>query len=144
LGTSALLVNDLDTKVEGDGVSVCPGPNMAYYNRELTLKEMADHIYGRANVIEREDRPNVFIKELSLYFNYLKNQVQEKKQPISNQNNNQLEKFGKNLQSGIDYYKNLFSDLTEYFANTKAEILNELNEKSLLISALLEDLQTER
>ncbi len=144
LGTSALLVNGLDTKVEGDGVSVCPGPNMAYYNKELSLKEMVDHIYGRSNVIERQDRPNIFIKELSLYFNYLKNQVQEKKQPISNQNNNQLEKFGKNLQSGIDYYKNLFSDLTEYFANTKAEILNELNEKSLLISALLEDLQTER
>ncbi|MCK5839388.1 MAG: hypothetical protein KAG99_06035, partial [Bacteroidales bacterium] len=32
LGTSALLVKNLDRKVEGDGVSICPGPNMAYFS----------------------------------------------------------------------------------------------------------------
>ncbi len=33
LGTSALLVNGLSTKVEGTGVSICPGPNMAYFSK---------------------------------------------------------------------------------------------------------------
>jgi len=41
LGTSALIVNDIDTKTEGTGVSICPGPNMAYYSKLTSLKEMS-------------------------------------------------------------------------------------------------------
>ncbi|HCO85509.1 MAG TPA: hypothetical protein DIT95_18545, partial [Arenibacter sp.] len=67
LGTSALLAYGLDTKTEGTGVSICPGPNMAYYSKIMTLKEMVDHIYGRGNVITRTDRPHMFIKELGIY-----------------------------------------------------------------------------
>src|SRR5690606_7913685 len=55
LGTSALLAYDLDTKTEGPGVSICPGPNMAYYSKIVSLQEMTDHIYGRANIISRTD-----------------------------------------------------------------------------------------
>lgn len=64
LGTSALLINKMDTKVEGLGVSVCPGPNMAYFSRKMSMEEMVGHIYGRNNVISRTDRPHMFIKEL--------------------------------------------------------------------------------
>ena len=39
LGTSALLVNNLDTSVEGNGVSVCPGPNLAYFSKKMTLRK---------------------------------------------------------------------------------------------------------
>jgi hypothetical protein len=45
LGTPALLANNLDTKVEGLGVSVCPGPNLAYFSKSVSLKEMVDHIW---------------------------------------------------------------------------------------------------
>src|SRR5690554_2663538 len=31
LGTSALLTHNMDTRKEGPGVSICPGPNMAYF-----------------------------------------------------------------------------------------------------------------
>jgi hypothetical protein len=51
LGTSALLAKNLDRKVEGDGVSICPGPNMAYFSKIMSLKEITDHIYGRSNTI---------------------------------------------------------------------------------------------
>src|SRR5690606_11315635 len=57
LGTSALLAYNLDTKVEGEGVSICPGPNMAYYSKIMSLKNITDHIYGRDNMITRTDRP---------------------------------------------------------------------------------------
>jgi len=67
LGTSALIVNDVEHKVEGDAVLVCPGPNMAYFSKKMSLNEMTDHIYGRDNVISRTDRPNMFVKELGLY-----------------------------------------------------------------------------
>ena len=67
LGTSALLKNNLETKVEGKGVSICPGPNLAYFSRIMSLKEITDHIYGRLNFVTRSDRPNMFIKELKIY-----------------------------------------------------------------------------
>ncbi len=77
LGTSALLVNDIETKTEGDGVSICPGPNMAYFSEELTLSEMTDHIYGRMEKddIVREDRPHVFVKELDIYLKYFADKI---------------------------------------------------------------------
>ncbi|MHB1277520.1 MAG: hypothetical protein ACYC1Q_03915, partial [Bacteroidia bacterium] len=53
LGTAALLVNDLSTKREGKGVSICPGPNLAYFSRIMSLREVTGHIYGRINVITR-------------------------------------------------------------------------------------------
>ncbi len=85
LGTSARLVNNLDTKVEGEGVSVCPGPNMAYFSKKMKLKEMIDHIYGRTNVITRSDRPNVFVKELQIYIDYIKSKIAEAKQSFASE-----------------------------------------------------------
>src|SRR5690606_450705 len=67
LTVSALIVNKLDHKKEGSGVSVCPGPNMAYFSQIVSLKKMVDHIYGRMNLIVRNDRPHMFVKELSMY-----------------------------------------------------------------------------
>jgi hypothetical protein len=128
LGTSALLVNNLETKVEGDGVSVCPGPNIAYFSKIMSLKEITDHIYGRANVITRTDRPNFFIKELNIYIEYLKNKIEETKVSVTNKQEKYLLTFVKNLQEGIDYYNKLFSDLKNIFEDTKSGILSDLEE----------------
>ena len=127
LGTSALIVNGLDTRVEGDGVSVCPGPNMAYFSKTVTLKEMTDHIYGRSNVISRTDRPNMFIKELSCYIDFLKVKIEGTKAPSTNEQEEYLLAFEKSLNEGIDYYYGLFADLKGRFERTKADILNALD-----------------
>src|SRR4030065_1421679 len=47
LGNSTMLKNNLEIKGNSKGVSVCPGPNMAYFDKVLSLREMVDHIYGR-------------------------------------------------------------------------------------------------
>src|SRR5690606_7715743 len=39
-------------------VTICPGPNIAYFSKVVSLKEMADHIYGRTSIIDR-DRKSV-------------------------------------------------------------------------------------
>lgn len=126
LGTSALLVNNLDTKTEGTGVSVCPGPNMAYFSKKMSLKEMVDHIYGRVNVITRKDRPNMFIKELNLYIDYLKNKIEETKASITEKEKKGLFSFVENLKEGIHYYDTLFSEVKDRFEDTKNNILSEL------------------
>ena len=74
LANSALLKNNIETKPWGKAVSICPGPNLAYFHKIMTLKEITDHIYGRINVIARTDRPNMFIKELMIYLDFLKKQ----------------------------------------------------------------------
>ena len=52
---------------------------MAYYSKVMSLKNISDHIYGRDNVISRSDRPNLFIKELQIYIDFLKNKLGETK-----------------------------------------------------------------
>lgn len=126
LGTSALLVNDLNTNDEGVGVSVCPGPNMAYFSRIMSLKEMIGHIYGRTNVITRTDRPNMFMKELSLYLDFLKNKIEETKISMTQKQEQYLSTFEKNLQDGINYYSEMFENLKDKFEDTKSEILADL------------------
>jgi hypothetical protein len=127
LGTSALLVNNLDTKVEGDGVSVCPGPNMAYFSKIMSLKEITDHIYGRLNMITRTDRPNMFIKELKLYIDYLKNKIEETRVSMTNKQEKYLLIFVKNLKEGVNYYYRLFTDLKDVFEDAKPNILSDLD-----------------
>ena len=147
LGTSALLVNELDTKVEGDGVSICPGPNMAYFSKITNLKEMADHIYGRSNIITRTDRPNMFVKELKIYIDFLKNKIEELKssvpKAIGKKQEQYLFTFEKNLKEGINYYYSLFNSLKDKFEDTKSDILDDLeaSKKSLqLLNAEIENI----
>lgn len=127
LGTAALLKNKLDYRKEGPGVAVCPGPNMAYYSRKVTLKEMVSHIYGKSNIIERTDRPHMFIKELSLYVDYLRNKVGEMARPLTEKNEKYIDTFHQNLNEGIEYYRDLFNKKAEEFQHRKANLLQSLD-----------------
>lgn len=127
LGTSALLVNNIDTKVEGQGVSICPGPNMAYFSKMMSLREITDHIYGRTNVISRSDRPNMFVKELTIYIDFLKNKVEEARGKFNKKQENYLNTFVKNLNEGIGYYESLFKVSKEALKDSNAFILGNLS-----------------
>ena len=107
LGTAALLVNNLEHRIEGNTVSVCPGPNLAYFSKKATLKEMVDHIYGRINLITNENRPHVFVKELLIYVKFLKGQILESETPIGDKQITYFSQFKDNLIQGIDYYLSL-------------------------------------
>jgi len=113
LGTSALINNNISTKVEGDGVSICPGPNMAYFSKVVSLKKMVDHIYGRSTNLTRENRPNLFIKELGMYIQYLKDKMESSTTLIDKRQKKYLFNFADNLKNGIAYYSELFSNLAK-------------------------------
>lgn len=87
---------------------------------------MTDHIYGRDNMVTRTDRPNMFVKELNVYIDYLQNKLDEAKIAMDKKQEKYLVKFTKNLTEGVTYYKNLFSGLKNTFEGTKATVLNEL------------------
>jgi hypothetical protein len=126
LGTSALLVNHLDTRIEKPGVSICPGPNMAYFSEVMTLTEMVDHIYGKINVIKRKDRPHMFIKELMIYIEYLKNRLDETARPWSEKQEEYFTTFSENLDKGIQYYKELFSTVKHSIQDKKNKWMTDL------------------
>jgi len=114
LGVSALLVNGIETKVEGEGVSVCPGPNLAYFDKVVSFKQMASHIYGRSNIMTNLNRPNMFIKELELYITYFKNKAELLKDHSTVKEVNQLLKCFENIENGIQYYFEMF---THFYKN---------------------------
>jgi hypothetical protein len=126
LGTAALLANGLDTKTEGEGVSVCPGPNMAYFSDTVSLREMADHIYGRLNIIKRNDRPFFLIKELSMYVDYYQKKVAALTEPYTAKQIKYLAEFRKNLNEGIAYYKDLFRQADVHTGCQPGDLLQEL------------------
>lgn len=127
LGTSALLVNNLDTKHEGDGVSVCPGPNLAYFSKIMSLRDITDHIYGRSNMITRNDRPHMFIKELAYYIEFLRNSIKKTKASLNDGQESRLSTFAENLKEGINYYCELFAGLKDAFRETRSNILSDLD-----------------
>jgi hypothetical protein len=139
LGTAALIVNDLNTKKEGTGVSICPGPNIAYFSRLYTLNEMVSHIYGEKNIIERNDRPNLFIKELGLYLAYVENLFNKYKQLINNKEEQYISSFTSNLINGITYYQSLFPKM---LINDNQSI-NEVNAVLMRTTNRLKEIQLE-
>ncbi|MGB5780698.1 MAG: hypothetical protein WBM42_02390 [Eudoraea sp.] len=142
LGTSALLAYGLDTKTEGEGVSVCPGPNMAYFSKTMELSEMIDHIYGRTNVITREDRPHMFIKELHIYLDYLATRIGETRFSPSDKQRKYLLNFASNLNDGIDYYQTLFNSLKKEFSGSKQQILELLDEGRKTLKSLVKEIES--
>lgn len=102
--------NKLDQTLEGNGSSVCPGPNIAYFDRIYSLQEMLKHIYGRINLINRMDRPHMFIKELHLYFEYVSEKISDFYLNPDEKTKSYIHTFIENLIGGVKYYQNLFSN----------------------------------
>ncbi|HEY9170391.1 MAG TPA: hypothetical protein VIN72_12935 [Lutibacter sp.] len=126
LANAAFFSYGIERKGEKQGVAICPGPNMAYFTKDLTLKEMVAHIYGRANVIETKNRPHMFIKELAMYVDYFSNKVDEISDSFNAKQQKYLTSFQNNLNDGIEYYQQLFSESRIYFESNKEVLLSEL------------------
>lgn len=116
----------LETKLEGKGATVCPGPNIAYFDRSYSLKEMVGHIYGRLDLIAHRDRPHMFVKELQLNLDDFRDKVEAfLKQPDARMRE-QLAGYADNLSSGIEYYLALLSELRSWFGRSRTRMLADL------------------
>ncbi len=127
LGESAIIPNKIQTNVPGF-TAVCPGPNMAYFSKIVTLKEMIDHIYGRVNILNSTPRPHMFIKELRMYIDYLKKDVEKSLHGLNDHKIKYFTEFKNNLLDGIEYYKQLFPQMTLETQEFRAKTLKELED----------------
>jgi hypothetical protein len=94
-------------------VAVCPGPNLAYFSKIASLEEMVSHIYGRLQLLTDAHRPNMFINELQLYIDYMKNEIQKRLDTWNAKEQKYFNTFKANLQDGINHYKGLIPKLME-------------------------------
>jgi len=123
LGVSSTISKGIDVKPT-DKVTVCPGPNLAYFSKVSSLKEMVDHIYGRLNLLDKGPRPHMFVKELSMYLDIFKERFENfRKNAEDTKEKRQLIKFQKNIFDGINYYKTLFSEKKKEFVEELDRLL---------------------
>ncbi len=123
LANASYLENGITIKGQSQGVVVCPGPNIAYFDKEVSLLNMVRHIYGNTNVMTDENRPNFLVKELKMYIDYLKKDINNF---TSNLTTGQIKKwnlFKNNLLDGVEYYNSLFAS-TVFFKNNSS-VINE-------------------
>jgi hypothetical protein len=111
LCTSAYVKNKLLKPRENTAVSICPGPNLSYFSRVYSLKEMVAHIYGREEISFKMSRPNLFINELNLYVDYFKKDIALQIKELNTKKARYFEKFSEQLFKGIEYYRSLIPEL---------------------------------
>jgi hypothetical protein len=133
LAASALMANGIQPDRKLTAVSICPGPNLAYFSGIFSMKSMIGHIYGRENLLNNLVRPHMFVNELELNVKYLKNQIKKFTTETIEQQNKYVETFKNNLFEGINYYKELAESMKaetktfiEKMKNDLADIENEL------------------
>lgn len=110
-------------------VTICPGPNIANFSKVASLQEMTDHIYGRKNLLTNDNRPHMFIREMELYVDHFKEQVEEVSAPDRKILKN-LKGYYKSMLEGINYYRNLAKNhpFSENFTSSLEKAEKELKE----------------
>lgn len=128
LGSAVLLKNHVTPKHKLKAVTICPGPNLAFFSGTFSLQEMVNHIYGRINILNSLPRPHMFINELQLYIDYLKKEIEKSFSELNARKINQLNTFKENLLIGIAYYKSLIpsmkSEAIQFRQQMKEDLAN--------------------
>ncbi|MEC9209064.1 MAG: hypothetical protein VX762_01400 [Bacteroidota bacterium] len=127
LAATAVINYGVETR-ESKGVSICPGPNMAYFSKELSLSEMAHHIYNDAKGVVRADRPNIFVNELGMYLKYFAAKIEEHKNDWNRASEKKLNAFADNMNEGIAYYEEMFNSIEDTFIDAKESVKKSLND----------------
>jgi hypothetical protein len=100
LGNSGLIFWDRET-AEKAPQAICPSPNIAWFNRNYSMQEMIDHIYGRIADLTPPERPHMFAKEIEMYGDWFASQVE--KLDGDREYAAWLKVAAKNFSEGMDY-----------------------------------------
>ncbi|WBV57536.1 hypothetical protein PFY10_03640 [Chryseobacterium daecheongense] len=136
LVNAAYMEQEIQIKGEDQGVVICPGPNLAYFDKEVSLTEMVQHIYGNGNILPDNKRPNMFINELKMYVEHLKKEIKAVTDTVTLSQTKKWNIFRKNLLEGIAYYENLFCT-TGFFNKEKENMKHQLEECKVMILQII-------
>lgn len=127
LSTATLIKHNLLSPRENHGVSICPGPNLAWFSRVYTLSEMVAHIYGRVDLLAGVARPNMFVNELGLYVTHYLKDAALNAIVMDDKKEKYLGKFKAQLLAGIEYYRTLVPEFAHETESYKEAMMHQLS-----------------
>ncbi len=136
LGAAAILNAGRTPAHKMEAVAICPGPNAAYFHKKTTLQAMVDHIHGRTDLLAGKDRPHMFVKELSLYVDYLRGEFKRLTAEANAKQHRRLATFRTNLLEGVQHYSNLLPVLQERVAADVQRMRTDLERYAAEIRAM--------
>ncbi|MBC7382351.1 MAG: hypothetical protein H7296_05060 [Bacteroidia bacterium] len=136
LSSSALIKNEMPVPHHLNAVTICPGPNLAYFSGIFSLEEIVSHIYGRINILNSLSRSHMFVNELKMYIDYLKEEVKKNSKVFSEKQARYLSGFKANLLDGIEYYLNLVPNMPHEAAHLKQRMTEEMIRMKNNLSAM--------
>lgn len=119
--------------------AVCPGPNLAYFSKIFNLKEMVDHIYGRLNLLNNTYRPNMFVKEISMYITHLTKEIQKTLPEPSPKDIKYLTEYVKNLKEGLNYTQELAAQLQDETDEYRKQMIHEVESIKQALNLLIQE-----
>ena len=117
--------------------AICCGPNIVYFSKIATLEEMLGHIYGQGESLAPADVPHTFIRELRLYVEYLRGEIEAVARGTKDTCAIDPKETVKNLLDGIEYYRNLTAQLLE---DERPAFLAELENQRVEVERIREGL----
>lgn len=120
LGGATTLKYDIDPAATP---SICCGPSILDFNKISTLEEMVAHIYGRLSLLANNQRSHMFINELMLYIDHLREETRKFSLKLSLRTPAYFSKFKENLLEGVEYYHRLAG---EFIEEQRAQFLEDL------------------
>ena len=136
LAGNATLKNNIDPNATP---AVCCGPGIVDFSKIATLQEMVNHIYGRLSLLTNSDRPNMFIRELGLNIDRLRNEIEEFSVGVLSATPKYFQEFKANLLKGIEYYQELADQFVEEQRRLFLDDLKRLHETVKAISLGMAD-----
>lgn len=136
LAAAALVLCDIPSK-RAQTPTICAGPNLAYFDKIYSLKEMVGHIYGETDLINHPARPHVFNKELKLYLDYYKEEFADMLPTPTPKELEYVARVKTNLSDGIAYYRELIGQIDEESDTNKTTFVKDLDKLATRLDALV-------
>ena len=86
---------------------------------------MVDHIYGRINLLRKTYRPHMFVNELKIYIDYLREQL-SKTDLSDSKPMKYYRAFCKNMHDAVEYYSAISDRIIKFNAKDKNLFISEL------------------
>lgn len=113
--------------------AVCCGPGIADFSKIATLEEMVGHIYGRLSLLANSNRPHIFLRELALYIDYLRQELTTYGLGLSANTPEYFAEFKRNMIVGIGHYRDLAG---QFIADARGKFIDELDRLHATIDAI--------
>lgn len=110
LGGSVKILNDIEPDADP---TICCGPGITDFSKVSSLEEMVGHIYGRLSLLTNSKRPHMFIRELKIYIDHFRKEMERYSLKLSTRTPKYYREFKENLFKGIEHYRRTANEFTK-------------------------------